>query len=85
MKRSFLKKIALSAFVLIATLFIGIIVVFSQDNERSALIKYVEEQISSPNFQIRLNGIEGSLSSDVTLQSPLPMNKGFGLKSPNQG
>ncbi|MEP3197041.1 MAG: translocation/assembly module TamB domain-containing protein [Lentilitoribacter sp.] len=69
MKRSFLKKIALSAFALIATLFVGIIVVFSQDNERSALIEYVEEQISSPSFQIRLNGIEGSLSSDVKLQS----------------
>ena len=69
MKRSFFKKIALSVLALIATLLIGIIVVFSQDNERSALIEYVEEQISSPSFQIRLNGIEGSLSSDVSLQS----------------
>ena len=69
MKLSVLKKTILTGFALIATLLIGIIVVFSQDNERSALIEYVEEQISSPSYQIRLNGIEGSLSSDVSLQS----------------
>jgi translocation and assembly module TamB len=69
MRLSFLKKALLSGFALLATLLIGIIVVFSQDNERSALIQYVEEQISSPSYQIRLNGIEGSLSSDVSLQS----------------
>ncbi len=69
MRLSFFKKALLTGFALLATLFIGIIVVFSQDNERSALIKYVEEQISSPSYQIRLNGIEGSLSSDVSLQS----------------
>lgn len=69
MKLSIFKKLALTGFALVATLFVGIIVVFSQDNERSALIEYVEEQISSPSYQIRLNGIEGSLSSDVSLQS----------------
>lgn len=69
MKLSLLKKVILTGFAFIATLFVGILVVFSQDNERSALIEYVEEQISSPSYQIRLNGIEGSLSSDVSLQS----------------
>ena len=40
-----------------------------EDDEKSAFIKYVEEQISSDNFKISLNGIEGTLSSDVSLQS----------------
>lgn len=40
-----------------------------QDDEKSAFIQYVEEQISSDNFRISLNGIEGTLSSDVSLQS----------------
>ncbi|MBO6920538.1 MAG: translocation/assembly module TamB, partial [Rhizobiaceae bacterium] len=68
-KLSLFKKAILTGSAFIATLFVGILVVFSQDNERSALIEYVEEQISSPSYQIRLNGIEGSLSSDVSLQS----------------
>lgn len=40
-----------------------------ENDEKSAFIQYVEEQISSENFKISLNGIEGTLSSDVSLQS----------------
>ncbi len=37
--------------------------------ERSRFIRLVEDTISTPNMQIRLNGIEGTLSSDVSLAS----------------
>ncbi|WP_306119418.1 MULTISPECIES: translocation/assembly module TamB domain-containing protein [unclassified Roseitalea] len=36
--------------------------------ERSAFIRFVEERISAPNMQIRLIGIEGTLSSDVSFE-----------------
>ena len=41
----------------------------SEDEEKSSLIRYVEEQISTDDFQIRLNGLRGALSSDVALSS----------------
>ncbi|WP_421859475.1 translocation/assembly module TamB domain-containing protein [Oricola sp.] len=44
----------------------------AQDNvaeERSALIRFVEDRLSTPNRQIRLNGIRGTLSSNVSLES----------------
>ncbi|MEP0945076.1 MAG: translocation/assembly module TamB domain-containing protein [Rhizobiaceae bacterium] len=44
-------------------------VLAQETDEKSTFIKYVEEQISSDNFKISLNGIEGTLSSDVSLQS----------------
>lgn len=63
-------KKTLVAFVgILATLVVGVLVVYSQDNEGSALIEYVEEQISSPSYQIKLNGLDGALSSDVSLDS----------------
>lgn len=37
--------------------------------EKSSLIAFVEEQLSSDNRQIRLNGIKGTLSSDVSFNS----------------
>ncbi|MEN0087708.1 MAG: translocation/assembly module TamB, partial [Pseudomonadota bacterium] len=37
--------------------------------EKSRLVRFVEEQISSRNIQIRLNGLQGALSSDVRLSS----------------
>ncbi len=37
--------------------------------EKSRLITFVEEQLSSQNRQIRLNGIQGTLSSNVSLNS----------------
>ncbi|MEM9732201.1 MAG: translocation/assembly module TamB domain-containing protein [Pseudomonadota bacterium] len=40
-----------------------------QDEEKSRFVRYVEEQLSSDNFQIKLNGLEGTLSSNVTLGS----------------
>lgn len=41
----------------------------SDEAEKSGLIRFVEEQLSSPNRQIRLNGIQGTLSSDVRFDS----------------
>ncbi|QKV18761.1 translocation/assembly module TamB domain-containing protein [Oricola thermophila] len=41
----------------------------SDEAEKSRLILYVEEQLSAPNRQIRLNGIRGTLSSDVRFES----------------
>ncbi len=41
----------------------------AQDAEKSALIRFVEEQLSAPNRQISLNGLDGALSSDVVLES----------------
>jgi translocation and assembly module TamB len=64
-----IKKTTIALFALISSFVFGIFVVFGQDTERSSLIQYVEEQISSPNYQIRLNGLQGSLSSDVSLDS----------------
>ena len=39
------------------------------DQEKSRFIRFVEEQLSTPNRQIRLNGIEGTLSSNVSFES----------------
>ncbi|SON56080.1 Autotransporter assembly factor TamB [Hartmannibacter diazotrophicus] len=36
--------------------------------ERSAFMGFVEDKISSPNMQIRINGLEGALSSDVLIK-----------------
>lgn len=37
------------------------------DEERSYFVSYVEEQLSTPNRQIRLNNIQGVLSSNATI------------------
>jgi translocation and assembly module TamB len=41
----------------------------TEAEERSGLLKFIEDKISAPNMQIRLNGISGTLSSNVTLDS----------------
>ncbi len=44
----------------------------AQDNdaaEKSSFISYVENQLSTPNRQIRLNGLSGALSSSVSVDS----------------
>ncbi len=41
----------------------------SEAEEKSSLITYVEEQLSTPTMQISLNGLEGSLSSNISLAS----------------
>ena len=41
----------------------------SDEAEKSGFILYVEEQLSAPNRQIRLNGIRGTLSSSVSFDS----------------
>lgn len=40
-----------------------------EQQERSAFIQFVEGRLSSPNRQIRLNGLQGSLSSNVSFDS----------------
>ncbi len=41
----------------------------SDEAEKSSFITYIEEQISTDDFKISLNGLEGSLSSNVNLSS----------------
>lgn len=64
-----MRKFFVGTFLIFVLAFVGSIAVFGQNTERSQLIEYVEEQISSPSYQIRLNGLEGALSSDVKLES----------------
>lgn len=40
-----------------------------EEQEKSALIEFVEGQLSTDNRQIRLNGLQGSLSSNVSFDS----------------
>src|SRR5690606_22494687 len=39
----------------------------NDSQQRSGLVQFVENQISSPDRQIRLNGIEGALSSNASI------------------
>ncbi len=41
----------------------------AQEDEKSRFIRFIEEQLSSDNQRISLNGLEGALSSNVTLES----------------
>jgi translocation and assembly module TamB len=41
----------------------------SDADEKSTFVRFVENQISSENFRIGLNGLEGTLSSDVRMSS----------------
>ena len=41
----------------------------SEEAQKSGFIRFVEERLSTPNRQISLNGIQGSLSSDVRFTS----------------
>lgn len=66
------KQIALwlSASAALCAVPAGFVLAQSDDaQEKSSLIRYVEEQLSTPNRQIRLNGIEGTLSSNVRFDS----------------
>lgn len=60
-----------AVFVSFAALALGVFTIAgAQDtDERSALIGWVEQQISTPDMQIRLGAIDGVLSSDVTIAS----------------
>ncbi len=49
--------------------FLGTSFAQSEEEEKSSLITYVEEQLSTPSMQISLNGLEGSLSSNISLAS----------------
>lgn len=40
-----------------------------EEQEKSTFVAFVEGQLSTPNRQIRLNGLEGSLSSNVSFDS----------------
>ncbi len=48
----------------------GPTLILAQDaEEKSSFITYVEEQLSTDSFRIGLNGLEGTLSSNVSLRS----------------
>ena len=64
-----MRRLLLGSIVLFLSVFGVIFAVLGQDAEKSSLIEYVENQISSPSYQIRLNGIKGTLSSDVSFES----------------
>ena len=40
-----------------------------EEEEKGRFVRFVEDKISTDNFRISLNGLEGSLSSDVSLRS----------------
>lgn len=44
-------------------------VLAQEEQEKSTFVAFVEEQLSTPSRQIRLNGLEGSLSSNVSFDS----------------
>jgi translocation and assembly module TamB len=64
-------------FVIVLRLFAALLVVAAasasaqenEEEERSRFVRFVERQISTPDRQIRLGGIEGALSSDVRIGS----------------
>ncbi|MEM8837209.1 MAG: translocation/assembly module TamB domain-containing protein [Pseudomonadota bacterium] len=64
MRRFFLLTFALIA---VSTLVAGTL--RAQQDEKSTFIRFVENQLSTPNRQIRLNGLDGVLSSNVSLTS----------------
>ncbi|MEM6847294.1 MAG: translocation/assembly module TamB domain-containing protein [Pseudomonadota bacterium] len=66
--RSSLKKWLVGAATLAS---VGLLVNFAgaQDAEKSRFVRFVENQLSTPDRQIRIGGIEGVLSSDVRFQS----------------
>ncbi len=53
-------------------LFLALLPAFAQDSEeqdRSYFLSFVENQLSTPNRQIRISGIQGALSSNATIGS----------------
>ncbi len=53
-------------------LILAVLPAFAQDSEeadRSYFLSFVENQLSSPNRQIRITGIQGALSSNATIGS----------------
>ncbi|MEM1365880.1 MAG: translocation/assembly module TamB, partial [Pseudomonadota bacterium] len=70
--RYYLSGILVFAATLFANAFFVSTPAIAQDSEaeeKGRLVRFVEEQISSPNMQISLNGLAGALSSDVSLSS----------------
>ena len=50
-------------------LFLSLPALAQEEEEKGRFVRFVEEQISSDTFRIALNGLEGSLSSNVSLDS----------------
>ncbi|ESR22721.1 hypothetical protein [Lutibaculum baratangense] len=57
------------ALILVAAATVAAVAQEGEDEERSRFVRFVERQISTPDRQIRLGGIEGALSSNVRLDS----------------
>ena len=62
-------RVALAGFVLVVLAAVGVSfgIATAQDGERSRFVRFVENQLSTPDRQIRLGEIDGALSSDVRL------------------
>lgn len=64
-----MKKFAAIILVFWSFLFAAMSAYGQEEQEKSSFIEFVEGQLSTPNRQIRLNGLEGTLSSNVTFDS----------------
>ncbi|MFK8033833.1 MAG: translocation/assembly module TamB domain-containing protein [Hyphomicrobiales bacterium] len=64
-----MRKLAVLFFVFCSVLLTFLPAFGQEEQEKSSFIEFVEGQLSSPNRQIRLNGLEGTLSSNVTFDS----------------
>ena len=59
-----------AAFIAVTFAFLFASPAFAQEaEEKGRFVRFVEDKISTDNFRISLNGLEGSLSSDVSLTS----------------
>lgn len=61
----------LLSFVVATILMLGFVapILAQEEQEKSTFVEFVEGQLSTDNRQIRLNGLEGSLSSNVSFDS----------------
>ncbi|MGB7431799.1 MAG: translocation/assembly module TamB, partial [Ahrensia sp.] len=66
MARAFIKRLLIIACLFMAPVPLA---VAQEAAERSSLISFVEDTLSTPDRVIRLNGLQGALSSDVALTS----------------
>ncbi|MBV6657098.1 MAG: hypothetical protein KI785_04940, partial [Devosiaceae bacterium] len=68
-RASYLAIGALGAMGAIGLLAVPALGQLNPEEERSAFVRFVEEQLSAPGRMIRIAGIEGVLSSDASIAS----------------
>lgn len=69
MRRAGLLIVAISAIWALIFSTMGLSQTQSDEEEKSRFVTYIENQISTDDFKIGLNGLEGTLSSNVSLSS----------------